>query len=74
MPNTPQQQRRRDQVEAMLRLTAPVLNLVLAAGDRFSRIVSPPAEDQYAIRAAGERLELAELRATSPAARRQPEA
>jgi hypothetical protein len=74
MPSTPQQQRRRDQVEAVLRLGAPLLNLVLAAGDRFSRIVAPQEEDQYAIRPAGERLELAELRATSPATRRQPEA
>jgi hypothetical protein len=74
MPNTPQQQRRTDRIESILGLATPVLNLVLAAGDRFSRIVAPPEEDQYAIRPAGERLELAELRATSPAARRQPEA
>ena len=73
MPSSPQQQRRRDRVESILRLAAPALNLVLAAGDRFSRVVAPPEEGQYAIRPAGERLELAELRATSPATK-QPEA
>jgi len=55
MPSTPQQLRRRDQVEAVLRFAAPVLDLVLAAGDRVSRIVAPADEDHYAIQP-GERL------------------
>ncbi len=46
-------------------LAAPVLDLVLAAGDRFSSIVSPRNEDDYvAIRPPGEKLELGSIRAT----------
>jgi hypothetical protein len=67
MPATPGQIRRRDQVEGVLRLAAPFLDLVLAAGERVSRIVAPADDDQYAIRPAGERLELGDLR--SPVAR-----
>lgn len=62
MPSTPQQIRRRDQVEAVLRLATPFLDLLLAAGDRVSRIVAAGDEESYAIRPAGERLELADLR------------
>ena len=76
MPATPRQIRRSDQVEGVLRLAAPFLDLVLAAGERFSRIVAPADDDQYAIRPAGERLELGDLR--TPVARqatlRRPEA
>ena len=73
MPNTPQQERRRDQVEAVLRLGAPFLDLLLLAGDRVSRIVAPERDDHYAIRS-GERLELDAIRAGPGAAPRQPEA
>jgi hypothetical protein len=62
MPSTPQQIRRRDQVEAALRLAAPFLDLLLAAGDRVSRIVAPAEDESYVIRPAGERLELGDLR------------
>ncbi|MEA2474852.1 MAG: hypothetical protein QOE06_2767, partial [Thermoleophilaceae bacterium] len=41
MPLTPEQRRRRDQVEMLIRLMAPGLNLVLGAGERLSRIVAP---------------------------------
>ncbi len=72
MPSTPQQIRRRDQVEAVLRLATPVLDLVLAAGERVSRVVAPADEESYAIRPAGERLELSDLRplAAKPTPRR----
>jgi hypothetical protein len=72
MPNTPQQQRRSDRVEAVLRVGAPFLDLVLLAGDRLSRIVAQSGDDYYAIRP-GERLELGVI---SPRREqtRQPEA
>jgi hypothetical protein len=73
MPNTPQQQRRSDQVEALLRVASPFLNLVLAAGERLSRLVSPGDDGHYSIPPAGERLELDPTRGTSERAR-QPEA
>ena len=74
MPNTPQQQRRRDQVEAALRLAAPFLDVLLLAGDRVSRIVAPNGDDYYALRP-GERLELEAIQAGPRMPRtRQPEA
>jgi hypothetical protein len=63
--------RRRDRVESLLRPAAPFLDLLLAAGDRFSRIVAPAEDDHQAI-PAGERLELDGLRPGAPP--RQPEA
>ncbi len=51
MPLTPEQRRRRDQVEVLIRLMAPGLNLVLQAGDRLSRIVAPKDEEYYPVRA-----------------------
>ena len=69
MPNTPEQQRRRDQVEALIRLATPALNLVLATGERVSRFVARGGDDYYAIPRAGERLELDAVRGP-----RQPEA
>ena len=50
MPLTPEQRRRRDQVETLIRLMAPGLNLVLAAGDRLSRIVAPQDDEYYPVR------------------------
>ena len=47
---TPEQQRRRDQVETLIRLMAPGLNLLLAAGERLSRIVSPEDDEYYPVR------------------------
>jgi hypothetical protein len=56
-PSTPQQLRTRARFEALIGLGAPALDLVLAAGDRISRIVAP--EDDYIpIRPPSERLEL----------------
>lgn len=50
MPITPEQRRRRDQVETVIRLMAPGLNLLLAAGERLSRIVSPEDDEYYPVR------------------------
>ena len=44
---TPVQRQRRDQVEGLIRLMAPVLNLVLAAGERLSRIAEPEDTEYY---------------------------
>jgi hypothetical protein len=49
----PNQRRRRDQIETLIRLMAPGLNLVLAAGERLSRIVEPDDPDYYPVRAVG---------------------
>jgi hypothetical protein len=58
-PPTPQQLRTRARFEALIGLGAPVLDLVLAAGDRISRLAGPP-DDYIPIRPAAERLELRE--------------
>jgi hypothetical protein len=56
-PPTPQQQLRRRRFESLIGLAAPVLDLVLAAGDRVSRLAGPE-DDYYPIRAPGEAFEL----------------
>lgn len=43
-PLTPEQVRRRERVESLIRLAAPGLNLVLAIGERISRLVE--SDDQ----------------------------
>jgi hypothetical protein len=64
-PPTPQQQFRRDQVEGLIRLAAPVLDLVLAVGDRVARISD--RDDEYIpIRSAGEAFELGPSRGGQP--------
>jgi hypothetical protein len=50
MPLTPEQRRRRDRVETLIRLMAPGLNLVLAAGDRLSKAVAPKDDEYYPVR------------------------
>ena len=50
-PLTPAQVRRREQLESVLRLAAPGLNLVLAAGERLSRLVEPEDVEYYPPRA-----------------------
>ena len=47
MPLTPDQLRKRDRVESLIRLMTPGLNLVLAAGDRLSRLVEPVDHEYY---------------------------
>lgn len=71
-PPTPQQLRRRDRFEGLIALAAPFLDLVLAVGDRVSRIVAPESE-YYPIRPPGETFELgAPRRAAQPEEREEP--
>jgi hypothetical protein len=44
---TPDQVRTRRRVESVIRVLAPALDLVLAAGDRISRIVEPEDVEYY---------------------------
>jgi hypothetical protein len=44
---TPGQVRTRRRVESVIRVIAPALDLVLAAGDRISRIVEPEDVEYY---------------------------
>ena len=46
-PLTPDQLRTRGRVEGLIRLMAPALDLVLAAGDRISRVVERDDVDYY---------------------------
>jgi len=55
---TPGQQRTRRRVETVIGLAAPVLDLVLAAGDRISRIAEPNDYEYYPVRAGELRDEL----------------
>jgi hypothetical protein len=47
VPLTPTQRRRRDRIERLIRLVAPGLDLVLAVGDRISRLVEPEDQEYY---------------------------
>ena len=47
---TPEQRRTRERVETLIGVVAPVLNLVLAAGDRLSRIVEREDSEYYPVR------------------------
>jgi hypothetical protein len=44
---TPEQRRTRARVETLIRLMAPGLNLVLAAGERLSRLVESVDHEYY---------------------------
>jgi hypothetical protein len=44
---TPDQLRTRERIESLIRLAAPALNLVLAAGERLSRVVEPDDPEYY---------------------------
>ena len=63
---TPGQQRTRRRVETVISLAAPLLDLVLAAGDRISRIAEPNDYEYYPVRAG-------ELREELPGEKRRPE-
>ena len=54
---SPQQVRLRERFEGLIALAAPVLDLVLAAGDRLSRTVGTE-DEYYPIRPPGEAFEL----------------
>ena len=49
---TPEQRRKRERVETLIRLMAPGLSLVLNVGERVSRIVEPEDQEYYPIRSA----------------------
>lgn len=49
---TPQQLRTRERVESLIRLMSPGLSLVLAVGERISRIVEPEDHEYYPPRTA----------------------
>jgi hypothetical protein len=63
---TPRQRRVRERIVGLIGV-APVLDLVLAAGGRVSRIVSPEDHEQYPVHPAAEPSQL-EPRAESRAA------
>lgn len=44
---TPDQRRTRERIESLIRLAQPGLNLVLAVGERLSRIVEPDDPEYY---------------------------
>ncbi len=50
---TPAQRRRRAQFETLIGLMAPGLNLILAVGERISRIVEPDDPEYYPPRSDG---------------------
>ena len=47
---TPEQRRRRDRIETLIGLAAPVLNAVLFVGDRVSRVVEREDSEFYPVR------------------------
>ena len=49
-PLTPEQRKTRERVETLISLAAPALNLMLAFGDRLSRIVEPEDSEYYPVR------------------------
>jgi hypothetical protein len=53
-PLSPQQLRTRARVEGVIRLAAPALDLLLAVGDRASRIVSREDAEYYPPRVASD--------------------
>jgi hypothetical protein len=63
---TPGQQRTRRRVETVIGLAAPLLDVVLAVGDRVSRIAEPNDYEYYPVRAG-------ELREELPGESRRPE-
>ena len=50
-PLTPDELRTRERVETVIRLASPALNLVLAVGDRVSKLVEPEDQEYYPPRA-----------------------
>ena len=50
---TADQRRRRRRIETLIRLAAPALNVVLAAGERLSRAIEPTDTEYYPPRTQG---------------------
>jgi hypothetical protein len=46
-PLTPDQLRTRERVETVIRLASPALNLILAVGERLSKVVEPEDHEYY---------------------------
>jgi hypothetical protein len=53
VPSTPKQVGRRQRVESLIGLAAPLLDLMLSVGERISKIVGRE-EEYYPIRSGGE--------------------
>jgi hypothetical protein len=49
-PLTPAQLRTRERFESLIRLAAPTLDLLLAVGDRISRMAEPEDFEYYPVR------------------------
>lgn len=47
---TPDQRRKRERIETLISIAAPALNLVLALGERLSRIAEPEDSEYYPVR------------------------
>jgi hypothetical protein len=62
MPITPQQRSWQRRFESLIGLAAPALDLLLATGERASRVLQPGDDDYYPIRPAAEAFELGESR------------
>jgi hypothetical protein len=58
MPSTPGQRIWQRRFESLIGLAAPALDLVLATGDRASRVLQPGDDDYYPIRPAAEAFEI----------------
>lgn len=56
-PLTPDELRTRERVETVIRLAAPALNLVLAIGERVSRVVEPEDHEYYPPRSSAQAAE-----------------
>lgn len=53
-PLTPDQLRWRERIEGVIRLASPALNLVLAVGERISKIAEPEDHEYYPPRQGGD--------------------
>jgi len=53
-PLTPDQVRARERIEGLIRLAAPALDLVLAVGERVSKLVEPEDTEYYPPRPSSE--------------------
>jgi hypothetical protein len=58
MPVTPEQRLWQRRLEGLIGFAAPALDLLLATGERASRILQPGEDDYYPIRPAAEAFEL----------------
>ena len=68
---TPAQERRRAAVERLIKLTEPGLNLILAAGERISRLIEPEDHEYYPARPFAE-LETSATASGGQRAKRRP--